>query len=252
MKKPLIQRVVLTYFLLGFFAVVNAQTGSQSDLSQKYIRVQVEFIDVSHEQFTELMNGDQPAANDGELRKQVSQLVKDGKATVVETLLTTAQNGQKAFTYSHEEVIYPTEYEGAVLADHTHAEDAQGTTKTPRTRIDPTVGPMPTSFEPRYVGPTLEIEPTISGDKKMIHLRFESEIVYHLGNEVWAEWKGPYGNSPLQMPKFYVLRLITTLSLTDGHYMLAAAQSPKNKEGKVDSTRKLMVFVKAVIITTEP
>jgi hypothetical protein len=54
------------------------------------------------------------------------------------------------------------------------------------------------------------------------------------------------------MPKFYTLRLNTQLTLTDGHYLLAAALSPKNKDGKVDFTRKLMVFVKATIITVEP
>src|SRR6478735_9289054 len=98
----------------------HAQTGTPeydplgefNDLP-KQIRVQVEYIDMSHEQLTELMFGDKPAANDGELRKQVAQLVKDGKATIVETMLCVARSGQKATSESIEEFIYPTEYEPA-------------------------------------------------------------------------------------------------------------------------------------------
>ena len=88
----------------------------------------------------------------------------------------------------------------------------------------------------------------MSGDGKIIDLRFVPEIVYHVGNQVWAEWKGEHGNSPVQMPTFYTLRINTAVTLADGHFMLAAALSPKNKEGIPDFTRKLMVFVKADVI----
>jgi len=96
----------------------------------------------------------------------------------------------------------------------------------------------------------LEIEPKLSGDHKTIDLRFVPEIVYHVGNEVWAEWKGEHGNSPIQLPTFYTVRINTAVTLAAGHYMLTAALSPKNKEGVPDFTRKLMIFVKADVITT--
>jgi hypothetical protein len=221
----------------------------QSEASVKQIRVQVEFIEVSHEHFTELMFGPKPPANDGELRQQVAQLIKDSKATVVETLLCTSKSGNKATSESVEEFIYPTEYEPATLPDNVKGDEAAA--KTEGNRPDPATGPMPTAFETRNVGSTLEIEPTLSSDNKTIDLRFVPEIVYHVGNQVWAEWKGVHGNSPVQMPTFYALRVNTAAILRDGHYLLAAALSPKTKDGVPDFTRKLMVFVKADVITTQ-
>jgi Flp pilus assembly secretin CpaC len=254
MKLLLLRYLTIACFCLSLFTVLNAQTLEESEAEEdvKHIRVQVEFIDVSHELFTELMFGAKPAANDGELRKQMAQLIKDGKASVMETLLCTAISGHKATTESIEEFIYPTEYEPATLPDKKEVKEGEGAEKPADTRVDTAIGPQPTSFEPRNVGSTLEIEPTLSFDNKIIDLRFCPEIVYHVGNEVWAEWKGKHGNSPIQMPKFYVLRLSTSVMLTDGHYMLAAALTPKNKEGAVDATRKLMVFVKADVITNIP
>lgn len=265
MKIPLLRGAVAC-FLLGLTTVSHAQTDVkevdpfavksggkvQSKAPTKQIRVQVEFIDVSHEQFTELMFGPKPPANDGELRKQVAQLVKDGKGTIIETLLCTALNGQKATSESIEEFIYPTEYEPATLPEKIEGKAAETAGTTEGNRPDPSTGPLPTAFDTRNVGSTLEIEPSLRDDLKTIDLRFVPEIVYHVGNEVWAEWKGEHGNSPVQMPTFYAIRTNTSVTLESGHYMLTAALSPKNKEGKPDFTRKLMVFVRADVITTGP
>ncbi len=264
MKKPLLHGVAACLWL-ALITTAHAQTrtsGSdpfeaksdsriESDAPTKPIRVQVEFIDVSHGQFTELMFGPKLPANDGELRQQVAQLIKDGKATVVETLLCTSRSGQKATSESVEEIIYPTEYEPAELPDNIHVKDEQDAEKAKVKLRDLATGPTPTAFDTRNVGSTLEIEPTLGADNKTIDLRFVPEIVYHVGNQVWAEWKGEHGNSPIQMPTFYTIRTNTAVTLADGHYMLTAALSPKNKEGAPDLTRKLMVFVKADVIATQ-
>ncbi|MEO5715227.1 MAG: hypothetical protein ABIT37_17240 [Luteolibacter sp.] len=255
MKNPLLHGVASACLWLSLFNLAHAQShdskkapNSESGAQLKQIRVQVEFIDVSHEQFTELMFGPKPPANDGELRQQVAQLVKDGKAAVVETLLCTSRSGQKATSESVEEFIYPTEYEPAELPNNIHVKDEKEAEKARASVPDLATGPTPTAFDTRNVGSTLEIEPTLSSDNKTIDLRFVPEIVYHVGNQVWAEWKGEHGNSPVQMPTFYTVRTNTAVTLADGHYMLTAALSPKNKEGAPDLTRKLMVFVKADVI----
>jgi hypothetical protein len=258
MKKPLLHGIAACLYLSlitsahGQAKPIEGESGDQSGTGMKQIRVQVEFIDVSHEQFTELMFGPKPPANDGELRQQVAQLIKDSKATIVETMLCTARSGQKATSESIEEFIYPTEYEPSELPDNIHVKDELDVEKAKAILRDLATGPSPTAFDTRNVGSTLEIEPTLGADLKTIDLRFTPEIVYHVGNQVWAEWKGEHGNSPIQMPTFYTLRTNTAVILSDGHYMLTAALSPKNKEGVPDFTRKLMVFVKADVITTGP
>ena len=89
----------------------------------------------------------------------------------------------------------------------------------------------------------------LGNDDKIIDLRFAPEIVYHVGNTVWAEWKDQYGSCPVQMPTMYTLKLNTGVTLAAGQYCLVAAVSPKSKEGFPDFTRKLMVFVKADVLT---
>ena len=224
------------------------KTGAvQAAADARQIRVMVEFIEVTHERFTELMFGDKPAANDTELRKRLAELIKDGKASIMETMLSTVQDGQKATTSSAEEFIYPTEYEPAELPIEAPAKEGEAP-KIVSERILDAVGPTPTAFETRNLGSTLEIHPTASADGKSIGLRIVPEIVHHTGNTVWAEWKGKHGNSPIQMPQFYTLRFNTAVTVVGGRHTLLAALSPKDEKGFTDSSRKIMVFVKADVV----
>lgn len=256
MKKPLLLGIVAACCWLTLTITPQAQTGTpeydplgEYDELPKQIRVQVEFILVSHEQLTELMFGEKVAANDVELRKRAGQLVKEGKAAILETMLCTGRSGQKATSESIEEFIYPTEYEPATLPENVHLKKGDDAEVAKTVRRDLATGPTPTAFETRNLGSTLEIEPTLSVDGKIIDLRLVPEIVYHVGNRTWAEWKGKHGNSPVQMPTFYALRFNTAVTLADGQSVLVAALSPKNQDGFPDFTRKLMVFVKADVIT---
>jgi len=223
--------------------------GEHNDLP-KQIRVQVEFIEVPHAQLTGLLFGEKAPANDVELRKEVAQLIRDGKASILETMLCTTRSGQKATSESIEEFIYPTEYEPAELPGEINVNDKEDAELSKGRRRDFATGPTPTAFETKNLGSTLEIEPTLGVDGKIIDLRLLPEIVYHVGNEIWSEWKGEHGNSPIQMPKFYKLSVNTSVTLADGKPILIAALSPKDEQGNPDFTRKLMVFVKADVLTT--
>lgn len=255
MKSPLYRSVIVagSWFVLS--VVPRAEVGVPefdplgefNDLP-KMIRVQVEFIDMSHEQMTGLMFGPHASANDGELRNKVGQLVKDGKAGIVETLCCIARPGQKATSEAVEEVIYPTEYEPPQLPDNAQPKTKDGADGAKANPQDHVTGPCPSAWETRNVGPTLEIEPTIT-DGRIIDLRFVPKIIYHVGNTVWAEWKDEHGSMPVKMPTFYTVRINTSFSLVDGQYLMVGSVSPKSKEGVTDFSRKLMIFVKADILT---
>ncbi len=256
MKTPLLHGVLTACSWFALTTLPHAETGTpeydplgEFNNLPKQIRVQVEFIDVSHEQFTELMFGPKNSTNDGELREKVATLVKDGKATMVETMLAIARSGQKATSESIEEFIYPTEYEPASMPEKIEIKDKEAAESAKVGPRDFATGPTPTAFETRNLGSTLEIEPTLGSDEKFIDLRFVPEIVYHVGNTVWAEWKDQYGNCPVQMPTMYVVRINTGVTLATGQYCLVAAVSPKSKEGFPDFSRKMMVFVKADVLT---
>ncbi|MES2995482.1 MAG: hypothetical protein V4733_01600 [Verrucomicrobiota bacterium] len=220
----------------------KAETGafeSDDDSVPKLVRVQVEFIELAHTKLTELLMNDQPKTADATvLRMKVQELVSKGDATVVETMIASGRSGEKATGESISEFIYPTEYAEPELPG-TFAGRAP-----PRG-----VGILPTAFETRNLGSTLEIEPTVGFGNRMMDLRFVPEIVWHTGNTVWSEVKDASGNvTKIQMPDFYSLRLNTSIVALIGQYQFVAALSPKNTEGKTAATRKVMVFVKCDVL----
>ena len=63
-------------------------------------------------------------------------------------------------------------------------------------------------------------------------VRFAPELVWHVKNEVWAEWRDDRGNADIKMPVMYTMRVNTGLTVTTGRYHLACLQSvPRIKTG---------------------
>ena len=213
----------------------------------RLVRVQVEFVEMAHETLTKLLLEPRKGANDADLRKQVQKLVDEQKATVVETMLCTGRSGERSQAESLKEFIYPTEYEPPEMPNEVHT--TAGGAKVKSDGRDHATGPTPTSFETRNLGSTLEIEPTVGADGKIIDLRFSPNIVYHVGNETWAEWKGQYGDASIRMPTMYSLRLTTALTLLAGQPLLVAALSPKGEDGFPDFKRKLLIFIRCDVLT---
>ena len=220
--------------------LAEAQEASAKPLP-KMIRVQVEFIDVPHETLTALM-ADETITNDTQLRARLTELVKKKEASIMETQILQAPDGQKATAESIEEYIYPTEYEPAELPNEITVEGEDGAQKV-NTR-DFATGPTPTAFETRNLGTTLEIEPTLQKDGRTVMLRFAPEIVHHVKNEVWSEWEGVHGRSDITMPVMFSMRVSTGVYVADGDYRLVSATSPKGEEGYPDFDRKVMLFVR--------
>lgn len=214
----------------------------------RMIRVQVEYLELSHETLTDLLFlADPPSADATPLRKQVQELVKKGEAKVLETMVCNARNGEKALAESINEFIYPTEYEPPELPSSVEIPDRPGGLNAEEVKMLRMLRTpaTPTSFETRNLGTTFEIEPTASADDRYIDLRLAPDLVWHTGESVWIEEKDLDGNvSRIQMPKIYSMRITTALTCKEGQYVLAAVQSPKDAEGTTDFTRKVMVFVK--------
>jgi hypothetical protein len=233
---------------LQMLATLHGSAEENPKLSAPQVRVQVEYIDLSQELFTDLMFGAEAVADDTQLRNKLAELIKQNKARVMETMLCTVRSGQKSNSYSLEEMIYPTEYEPATIPPQPEAKSEEN--KAPVT--DVAIGPQPDSFETRNIGSTLEVEPIVGSDGKTIDLKVEPEIVYHTGQQMWSEWKGTQGDASVKTPKFYVLRLSSSVRLSSGKPMLVAAQTPKDPNGSPDAKRKLMVFVRADVLPSQP
>jgi len=221
--------------------------GEHDDLP-RLIRVQAEFIEMPHATLTRLLL--EPRVNGSDdiaLRKELAGLVEKGEARMLETMLCTARSGQKATTEGIREYIYPTEYEPAEIPNTIRIKESGEQLASDGTLV--ATGPTPTAFETRNLGSMFEIEPTLSDDHRLVDLRFVPEIVYHVENETWSEWVDERGDASIRMPVFYVLRINTSVTLVPGQALMIGAISPKNDEGKPDMDRKVMIFVRADVLT---
>lgn len=210
----------------------------------KQIRVQVELIEMSHEELTNLMTKPRAGANDQDLRDACTKLVVQNKATILETTSVIARPGQRSSTESITEFTYPTKWEPYELPNQLEVPESGDGPKA----LELIPQPTPTEFETRNLGTTLEVEPTLGEDSRIIDLRLASELVYHVGNENWSQWVTQKGDGSIKLPTMYSLRLNTGLTMIDGQPCLAAVQSPKDDSGKTDFTRKIAVFVRCDVL----
>lgn len=215
------------------------------------IRVQVEYVEMPHAALTDLlMETDATESDATVLRQRVQEMVKKGEAKVLETMVATSRSGEQQTTESIQEMTYATEYEPAEVVNQVNLPDKpEGLTEADLRALDGMITPAtPVSFETRNVGSTLEIEPRLGANRKIIDLRIAPNLVWFTGNTVWQERKDRSGNnSKIQMPVFYSLRFTGFLTLVDGKPVLAAVNSPRDEAGKVDMDRKVLTFVKATV-----
>lgn len=220
----------------------------------KQVMIQVEFIELPHEILTELLYMRRPGvADSGMLREAVQDLVKREEAAVLETMICTARSGEKSLVESIAETIYPTEYEPPELPASVTVSGGGKEVSPDLPALERLVSPpTPTSFETRNLGSTLEIEPTIGGNDKIVDLRFAPNLVWHTGRSEWMRRKDSLGNEvSIEMPQIYNIRLNTALTCLDGQYNMIAVASPKDAQGITDPSRKVMIFVKCDVVVVK-
>lgn len=214
------------------------------------VQVTLEFIEVSQTDATQLLYKDKLGKDGAKLRAALQTMLDSQKAGMLETMMMVSKSGNKATTESIREVIYPTEYEpisfiGCGGGGPTAEERQAAAEKNPRA-----CPPLPTAFETRNTGSTLEIEPTVGYDESIIDLRLVPEIVFEAGSRKWNVHKDELGNeSAVEMPYFYTIRTNSALMLEDGLPQLFSVLTPKSADGVQDRTRKVLVIVTADVVT---
>lgn len=208
----------------------------------RMVHVQVEWIELPHETLTEfLLYHPLKTAAATEMRMELQKLVKAGTAKVLETQLLVARSGEKAAAESIAEFIFPTEYHETTTAKY----EKEGG-KLVEVMRDHQGGVIPTSFETRNIGSILEIEPTLGEANKIIDLRLAPDLSWQTGRTLWQEKKDEHGSIiKVEMPEIYTIRATIALTLRDGIHGLAGAFSPKDQNGRIDLSRKVLMIVKA-------
>ena len=249
------QRAVF-FFLLATLGVasIHAQDGTDfnplgRDLPieqmERQIRIQVEWIELSHETLTELLENDENmrlserlSGNAGPLRTALKGLIDDGDASILETAIVVARSGQRAKVESIAEYIYPTEYDPPT-ATVSSDDDSKSVS----------IAPQATAFETRNVGVTLEVDPVLGADERTIDLNLAPEIVYLVDEIVYGEFESEDSKVEVVMPTFYTIKNTTQLTMIDGEYALMGVHSPFNeKTMRADPSRKIALFVKSDVL----
>ncbi len=208
------------------------------------VQVQVEYIELSHKALSKLLFLAEPDATNGTtLRKKLQAMVEKDEAEVLDTQLVVCRSGYKATNESIHEFIYPTEYEPPSLPCNF--------TSGPSSTVAGE-NPLPTAFDARNLGGSLEMEPSIDEEGKIVDLKCIPELVWHPGNTTYLERKNTLGDIyKLEMPDIYAIQLNTSVTCVAGQYLMAAVLSPKDTKGDTDLTRKVMVFVKCDILSAK-
>lgn len=189
------------------------------------------------------------------------------------------RSGQRAKFEAIREFIYPTEYEPPELPNSvtpTITETPGGGTLS----FNPITPAMPTAFERRDVGVTLEVEPTVGPDKKYIELSLNPELVEFQG---FVNYGGPITSSGtdilgnpvytiisdnrILMPVFNVIRLNSqTVTIQDGATIVLGGVMTSRKStvedkvpflgdipyaGRLFRSEAEQTFNQAVIITVQ-
>lgn len=226
--------VILAYLTLP----LAAQDMDERDLP-RHIRIIVEYIEVPHPTLTAVM-----LSKDGDsgpkLHARMRALVKENKARILETSIVVARPGNKATAESIGEFIAPTEYEppGSILPEF--ALDIS--------RLRPET---PWAFETRNVGVTLEIEPNLGINNRIVDLRFAPSLVDRLRLETWVTHVDQWGDASIRRPTYEELRMPTGLTLLANTWGFAGIHTPHHPDGQRDTTRKIMLFVRADVIPIE-
>jgi len=217
-----------------------ALPGSANQDPPAIIRAYMQLIEVPHATFTALMNGKDNAGP--ALHARVLGMTKSGKAKLVETSLITTRSGQRATIESVREEIYPTDYGlpsfgGPVILWKNPFTFPRGGQATP------------TAYETRNTGTTLLVEPSANQESKTIDLHFNPEIVDPLGLTTWSESRDRWGDNSCRMPEFETWKTNCSITLKSGRIELVTVFSPKPADEQSTTTRKILCFVRADIVS---
>lgn len=208
--------------------------------AERQIHILVEFIEVDHIEFSDWMMENQITGDGTPLRKDVQKWVKDGHATILESVMVTARSGQRAKTESITEVIHPTEFDAAdIPATLTQAKDAEAA-------ITPIGG---TAYETRNVGVTLEVDPVIGADNTTIDLNLAPEMVQLDGYTIWPN-KDIDAEFRAELPTFYTMKTTTQVTTLNGRYAFLSTLRPLKSADPKRKDALVLLFVRADIGST--
>lgn len=224
-------------------ATIPSAWGHQDEPLQ--YRISLQFIEMPHATLTEIL-ADQEK-NGQRIHDKTMALSKSGQAKMLETCLVVCRSGQKACTESVREEIFPTEYEPPELPTYLPLTREERAVLPPKPLRHPSLRSA-TAFEPRNTGMSLEVEATTSSGG-MLELRLAPEWVTPLRVENWMKHVDQWGEASVLMPTYEALRFSSSIHIKPGQFEMVGLLTSKMRDQGPVVMRKIVVFVRADILT---
>lgn len=137
----------------------------------RQVSVITELIEVNAGMASRIARQLSGCADATQIRRRLEGAIKSGDARLLEISSEITRSGQKTKGESSREFIYPTEYDPAEIPQTLTGPIDPG--------LDLTTSMGATAFEMRPLGFSVELDPVISEDGKVIEIVFSSEAVKH-------------------------------------------------------------------------
>ncbi|MCW1925541.1 hypothetical protein OKA05_23485 [Luteolibacter arcticus] len=190
---------------------------------------------------------------DSKVYAEITARVAKGQARQESFSVIRARSGERAMVENISEYIYPTEFDHGNAANTTPAPPVPNDGTKPALPTPPaapatptaTAPVLPTSFETRNVGFTLEIEPTIGENDDVIDVRIVPDRVTLAERVKWGQ-----GVSEAEMPVFETQRMTLATTLLSGQPQLLGTPSrpPVSKVDADSANRVWFSFVTGDIV----
>jgi len=220
----------------------------------KFVSICIETFSVDLGDVAALYHG-QP--NDAALYKELTSRVAKGKAKLEHFAVLRARSGERAELKNTSELIYPGSYVPTTDPKETQSAPTSPETapkpSTPAATPAPEAPPapvskgllVPTDFQTRESGFTLEIEPTIGSDDNIVDLRIKPVFVTLAARSKWGQ-----GDVAAETPVFEVQSLATSNTLNSGAPQLLSTLSrpPTSKVDADSASHVWLSFVTATVV----
>jgi hypothetical protein len=158
--------------------------------------------------------------------RKVLELLQSKKARLVSWPMIRTKTGNRAVSENITEVRYAIEFdtdkvEPAAGGDEAKKADAAAAAAAPPgPQAPPAVGVMPTTFETRNAGVTLEIEPVIMDNGKVIDMQYAAQHVQLLGWDPVTVHEKEQVTVRIPQPRFHTNKVSSNSSLNAGQHAL--------------------------------
>jgi hypothetical protein len=182
------------------------------------------------------------------------QLVETGEAELVDWPILTTLSGNRAVTEHVREVRYPIEFArpqvvkspGPVALHPSQTPTQTGLKSTDKREtasdVARVLGGIPTTFETRETGVTLEYEAVVDSEGKMINIQLAPQHVMYLGDKATTmKFEGKH-TVIVEQPQFDTHRISTNLRLRNNASELISFRKLKEPAGMVEL---MVISVKA-------